>query len=156
MPRHIRYYTTAKKGRWTKPVHEASRRGAMVTLDELFAALDSSPFRKRVALNEPEARYLATKTLPIVLDHARDFIRERLAPALPANDGQQTPMRGHPAFVAQHATATCCRRCLLRWHQIQQGRSLTADEIDHIVTALERWLSEQKLPAKLDKQKRLF
>jgi hypothetical protein len=57
--------------------------------------------------------------------HARDLIARRLAPAEPRNDGKQTPYRGHPVFVAQHATATCCRTCLERWHQIPKGRELT-------------------------------
>jgi len=48
---------------------------------------------------------------------ALDFITARLAPALLKNDGKQTPMRGHPVFIAQHATATCCRRCLWKWYQ---------------------------------------
>lgn len=76
-----------------------------------------------------------------VLDHARDFIDRRLAPAHPAKDGKQTPMRGHPVFIAQHATATCCRPCLAKWHAIPAGRPLTEEERAHVVAALERWLS---------------
>jgi hypothetical protein len=34
-------------------------------------------------------------------------------------------MRGHPVFIAQHATATCCRGCLAKWHDIPAGRALT-------------------------------
>ncbi len=128
----------------------------MITLEELFAALDRSPFRKRMALNGRDAAYLAKKTLPVVMEHARDFVGQRLAPALPENDGRQTPMRGHPVFVAQHATATCCRRCLSRWHQIPLGRALTPDEIDHVVAVLQRWLSAQKVPARVSGQRRLF
>jgi len=45
--------------------------------------------------------------------HARDFVNECLAPELPKNDGKQTPMKNHPVFIAQHATATCCRKCLI-------------------------------------------
>jgi hypothetical protein len=78
-----------------------------------------------------------------VLLHARDFIDKRLAPAQPANDGKQTPMRGHPVFVAQHATATCCRSCLAKWHGIAAGRDLAEMERVHIILALERWLRAQ-------------
>ncbi|MEU6081408.1 DUF4186 family protein [Streptomyces sp. NPDC047108] len=45
-----------------------------------------------------------------------------MAPAEPYKDGRQTPYRGHPVFVAQHATATCCRGCPQRCHHIPQGR----------------------------------
>jgi hypothetical protein len=81
--------------------------------------------------------------LPVVLEHARDFIDRRLAPAEPANDGRQTPFRGHPAFVAQHATATCCRGCLAKWHAIPRGRPLGLAERAHILAVLERWLQMQ-------------
>ena len=76
----------------------------------------------------------------MVLDHARDFVRRRLAPALPHNDGRQTPLRGHPVFVAQHATATCCRSCLAKWHGIQAGSALSDKEVEHAVAAIARWL----------------
>jgi hypothetical protein len=49
-------------------------------------------------------------------------------------------MRGHPVFVAQHATATCCRSCLAKWHAIPVGRQLSDDEQAHVVSAIERWL----------------
>ncbi len=89
--------------------------------DDLFAALARSKFRSRFSLGAKERAYLAEKTLPVVLEHGRQFLVERLAPAQPRNDGRQTPMRGHPVFVAQHATATCCRGCLAKWHFIPQG-----------------------------------
>lgn len=37
--------------------------------------------------------------------HAIDFVEKRLAPAYIPNDGKQTPFKGHPVFIAQHATA---------------------------------------------------
>ena len=79
-----------------------------------------------------------------VLEHAADFIEKRLAPASPANDGKQTPWHNHPVFVAQHATATCCRDCLQKWHQILKGRALTAEEQQYIVGVIRSWLSRQE------------
>ncbi len=84
---------------------------------------------------------MARRSPDTIEQHARDFIAKRLAPALPANDGRQTPMRGHPVFIAQHATATCCRSCLRKWHTIAEGRALTDIEQDHVVAAVMRWLS---------------
>lgn len=77
-----------------------------------------------------------------ILAHARDFVGQRLADAEPANDGRQTPMRNHPVFIAQHATATCCRGCLAKWHNIPKGRALSAEEIDYVVAVIERWIAE--------------
>ena len=45
-------------------------------------------------------------------------IIKRIAPKEPLNDGKQTPMKGHPVFIAQHATATCCRECTRKWHKM--------------------------------------
>jgi hypothetical protein len=66
-----------------------------------------------------------------------------LAPAEPKNDGLQTPMRGHPIFIAQHATATCCRGCLEKWHRIPRGRMLSEAEIQYVLGVLGRWLEKQ-------------
>ncbi|BBL57632.1 DUF4186 domain-containing protein [Methylomonas koyamae] len=112
----------------------------MRDLDELFAGLAKSRFRSRFNLNAKDLQYLHTKGIETILSHADDFIGKRLAPAQPLNDGQQTPYRGHPVFVAQHATACCCRGCLEKWHRIPQGRELNLDERNYIRSVLERWL----------------
>ena len=78
-----------------------------------------------------------------VMDHAVEFIERRLAPAYPVRDGKQTPMRGHPVFVAQHATATCCRGCLEKWHGLPRGRSLSDAEQLYVVDVIDRWLRLQ-------------
>ena len=115
----------------------------MRDLDELFDELAENDFRRKVRLGPRDRAYLAQKTLPVILDHARGFIGEWLAPAEPRNDGKQTPWNGHPVFVAQHATATCCRKCLEKWHRIERGKPLSAVEVEYIVDVLERWLRRE-------------
>jgi len=114
----------------------------MRDFEELQAALSRSRFRSRFRLGSKEAAYLHEKTLPVVLEHGRRFVLQRLASAEPPKDGRQTPMRGHPVFVAQHATATCCRGCLEKWHFIPRGRALTAEEVDYVLAVIERWLAD--------------
>jgi len=75
--------------------------------------------------------------------HAAEFVERRLAPAYPVRDGKQTPMRGHPVFVAQHATATCCRGCLEKWHGLPRGRPLSEAEQLYVVDVLDRLLRKQ-------------
>lgn len=75
--------------------------------------------------------------------HASDFVRERLAPAVIPNDGKQTPMRGHPVFIAQHATATCCRGCLSKWHHIPAGVPLTPQQQDYVVDVIMTWIGRE-------------
>jgi hypothetical protein len=108
--------------------------------DELFTALSKSKFRSRFSLRGRELKYLHEKGMSQVLEHARRFIDERLAPARIANDGKQTPMANHPVFVAQHATGTCCRGCLAKWHGIEKGRELSEREREYVVGVIARWL----------------
>lgn len=117
----------------------------MRNMDELFEALGRSKFRCRFRLSDKDASYLKQKGLETIMEHARDFVSKRLAQAHPANDGRQTPMRNHPVFVAQHATGTCCRKCLEKWHHIQKGQPLTEEQIDYILSVLKRWLATRKI-----------
>jgi hypothetical protein len=115
----------------------------MRDLEEVFSELAGSDFRRRFRLRGKELAYLREKGLAAVLEHADAFVEQRLAPAEPANDGRQTPTRNHPAFVAQHATATCCRGCLAKWHRIPKGRALDEEERRYVLAVIERWLESQ-------------
>src|SRR5215213_528758 len=105
----------------------------MRDVQEVLSRLSHSPFRSRIRLGGKELDYLQNKGMSEVLHHAAEFIDKRLAPASPPNDGKQTPWRNHPVFVAQHATATCCRGCLAKWHEIPKGNQLTNQEKQHII-----------------------
>ena len=109
-------------------------------LDSVMMALAASDFRRRFRLRDQEQRYLQGKGLDTIMSHGSDFIAQRLAPAFPARDGKQTPMKGHPIFVAQHATGTCCRGCLSKWHRIPKGRTLSDDQRAYVLDVLECWL----------------
>lgn len=110
------------------------------SLEQLFARLQRSTFRSRFRLGVKERQYCWDKGAPLIDSHAADFVAQRLAPAHPQNDGKQTPMRGHPVFIAQHATATCCRGCLEKWHHIPQGISLSENQQQYIVSVIHHWL----------------
>ncbi len=113
-------------------------------LHEVFAALAKSSFRQRFHLRGKELEYLRNKGLPVVLEHAADFIEKRLAMASPPNDGKQTPRHHHPVFIAQHATATCCRGCLEKWHGIPKGRALEFAEKPYVLEVIKQWLSSEE------------
>lgn len=108
--------------------------------DTLFTRLSRSTFRSRFHLGAKERQYCWDKGALVIDQHAADFVAKRLAPAMPANDGKQTPMRGHPVFIAQHATATCCRGCLEKWHQIPQGQPLSEEQQTYVVAVIHHWL----------------
>ena len=112
-------------------------------LADLFARLAQSDFRRRFHLSEQDKAYVAEKGLPVIRKHAADFVAQRLAPAYIPNDGKQTPMRGHPVFLAQHATGCCCRGCFSKWHHIPAGRALTPAEQDYAVAVLMAWIEKE-------------
>lgn len=107
--------------------------------------LKRSRFRSRFTLSSKDLSYIDEKGIETIRKHAVDFIVKRLSPEFPPNDGKQTPMRGHPVFIAQHATATCCRDCLLKWHGIKTGKKLDDGEKDYIVNILMSWILDKKL-----------
>jgi hypothetical protein len=107
--------------------------------------LGKSPFRQRFRLGQLELRYLDRKGLIAVLAEADDFLSKRLGAASPANDGKLTPFKGHPVFIAQHATATCCRGCVAKWHGIEKGQALAQSELGHMTEVIERWLRKQSV-----------
>ena len=128
----------------------------MIDIDEAFRRLAASPFRRKFRLAGRERAYAETWGLAAVMKHGEKLIAERLAPAFPRNDGKQTPWRNHPIFVAQHATATCCRGCLEKVHEITKGHELTPAERDYVLRVLERWLAEQVNSAHADAHQATF
>ena len=110
--------------------------------NKLFS-LEKSKFRSKFKLSQKERDYITAKGLDTIKNHAFDFVNSRVAPDSPKNDGKQTPMKGHPVFIAQHATATCCRGCIQKWHGIEKGRALKAAEVDYAVALIMGWIERQ-------------
>jgi exodeoxyribonuclease V alpha subunit len=111
--------------------------------EKLKLRLVKSRFRSSFTLKPKDLGYINKKGLDEIRKHAEEFIRERLAPASPKNDGRQTPFRGHPVFIAQHATATCCRGCLEKWHQIPKNQALNDEEIRYIIDIIMSWIRDE-------------
>ena len=114
-----------------------------MTYKEILIKLSKSKFRSSFKLNTKDIEYINKIGYKKLKEHAYDFINTRLAPKYIKNDGKQTPFKGHPVFIAQHACACCCRSCLEKWHNIPKGRNLTQKEIDSIVNLLMLWINHQ-------------
>ena len=115
----------------------------MQTIDQALDKLEKSKFRSSFYLTKKEREYLDEKGIGVMKSHAEDFVRQKLAPANPINDGKQTPMHGHPVFKGMHATACCCRECLYKWYKVPKGRELTETEISKIVNLIIAWVERQ-------------
>ena len=110
---------------------------------QLFDHLAHSKFRSSFHLKQSDFDYIEKIGMEKLESHARDFIAKREAPAVILNDGKQTPMRGHPVFVAQHATATCCRGCIYKWHKLRPGRELNQIQQDYLVDVIITWIRKE-------------
>lgn len=110
-------------------------------IDTVLYKLSLSKFRSSFHLRKYMKEYVNEKGMDVIRSHAYDFINKRLKPSNIANDGKQTPMKGHPVFIAQHACGCCCRGCLEKWHKIPKDRELTDEEVDDIVNLLMKWVS---------------
>jgi hypothetical protein len=116
-------------------------------IDERLDRIGRHPFRAKFRLRGRDRAITELRGMRIIRRHADELIGKRLAPAEPYKDGKQTPYRGHPVFVAQHATATCCRSCLQRWHGIEKGHELDTRERDYVMNVICRWIEREFAPA---------
>ncbi|MBR6650766.1 MAG: DUF4186 domain-containing protein [Clostridia bacterium] len=117
----------------------------MATIEQTLTRLKQSDFRAKFHLSKKDKEYISQKGMDKIRSHAEDFIRTRLAPENPENDGKQTPMRGHPVFVAQHACACCCRGCLNKWYKVPVGIELSEKQQEKIVNLLMAWINRELL-----------
>ncbi len=111
---------------------------------EILEKLSKSTFRSKFKLKQKDIDYINQKGLDTIKSHAQDFIAKRVAPSFVSNDGKQTPMKGHPVFIAQHATATCCRKCINKWHKFPIGTQLTQEQQDYIVDLIMKWIKKSQ------------
>ena len=111
--------------------------------EEILNRLSNSKFRSKFKLSDKDKEYIKSKGIKTIRNHAYDFIIKRLSSDVIENDGKQTPMRGHPVFIAQHATATCCRGCLYKWHKIEKNKKLNNKEIEYIVNLIMTYIERE-------------
>ncbi len=115
----------------------------MDNIDSKLLSLSKSKFRSSFHLRRYMIDYINDKSINVIKEHAYDFINKRIKPKYIENDGFQTPMKGHPVFIAQHATGTCCRNCLYKWHHIEKNKELNDMEVDYIVNIIMKWIMNE-------------
>lgn len=112
-------------------------------IKNIFDKLSKSKFRSSFHLKDKDILYIEDKGIDKIRNHAYDFVTKRLADTSNVTDGKQTPMKGHPVFIAQHATGTCCRRCLEKWHHISKNKNMTDDDIKCVVDIIMSWIEKE-------------
>lgn len=112
-------------------------------IKNIFDKLSKSKFRSSFHLKDKDILYIEDKGIDKIRNHAYDFVTKRLADTSNVTDGKQTPTKGHPVFIAQHATGTCCRRCLEKWHHISKNKNMTDDDIKYVVDIIMSWIEKE-------------
>lgn len=112
-------------------------------IENILNSLEKSKFRSSFKLGLKDIKYVEQKGMDTIVSHAKDFVASRLADKSKFKDGKQTPMHGHSVFIAQHATATCCRECLSKWHHIEHSHVLTNEEQEYVVSVIIAWIKLQ-------------
>lgn len=112
-------------------------------IKNILDRLSKSKFRSSFHLKNKDILYIEDKGIDKIRNHAYDFVTKRLADTSNVTDGKQTPMKGHPVFIAQHATGTCCRRCLEKWHYISKNKNMTDDDIKYVVDIIMSWIEKE-------------
>ncbi len=80
-----------------------------------------------------ELRKRATKVLKRSVGNAQNF-----------REGIQTPKKGNNVIhYAQHATASCCRKCIEYWHGIPIGRELTGNELGYLTELIMQYVERR-------------
>lgn len=111
-----------------------------IWIEKTMERLSYSTFRSKFVLSDKDRAYARSKGKTTIDRHACELLHSRVGAANPVKDGKQTPWRGHPVFTAQHATATCCRGCIEKWHHIPRGRELTDEEIRRLADLIMAWI----------------
>jgi len=112
-------------------------------IKNILDRLSKSKFRSSFHLKDKDILYIEDKGIDKIRNHVYDFVTKRLADTSNVTDGKQTPMKGHPVFIAQHATGTCCRRCLEKWHHISKNKNMTDDDIKYVVDIIMSWIEKE-------------
>ena len=111
-----------------------------------------------ISLSQYAIRYALRKGRKDLSQATENQIRRAVGPASPPFDGRQTPRETSPKanaiHYAQHATASCCRKCIEEWHGIPQGRTLSNQEIVYLSDLAMRYLLE-KVPGLIPKDQKL-
>ncbi len=112
-------------------------------INKKLNSLKTSKFRNSFHLRKYMYDYIDKQGLDTIEKHCEDFINTRLSIYDSKKDGKQTPTKHHPVFIAQHATACCCRGCLEKWHKIPKEKVLTDKEKNFIKALLITWIIKE-------------
>ncbi|MFH6780890.1 MULTISPECIES: DUF4186 family protein [Methylobacterium] len=114
-----------------------------------FAAMRHEKIREHYwskPFDEKAAALVRKKGVDRVLSGISSRVASSIGKKANGFDGRQTKLEGNVIFYAQHATATCCRKCLSYWHDIPADRDLNPKESKYCEDLIVAYLRE-RLPS---------
>ena len=123
-------------------VHERNRLDAEATFRYMRTEFIRHHFW-HVEIDEGALAHARGKGMIAIRGSVGTRLSQSIGRAKPFWDGMQTPFQGRVVYYAQHATATCCRRCVEEWHGIPRGRPLTENELGYLEYLVTRYLDER-------------
>lgn len=94
----------------------------------------------------PKAILRAKKRgLKAIRERAKQIVSKKIGhPPVSRWDYRNCPQEGTEVIeYGRHATATCCRPCLERWHNIPQNAFLTEEQIKYCVDLVELYVKDR-------------
>lgn len=131
----------AKLVDWTR-VHQRKSEDIAFTFDMLKQEMIRH-FMWHIPFDDEAMRKARKQGLSQVLSGVEGRLRSSIGKAAGVWDSRQTPMQGRVVFYAQHATATCCRKCVAYWHGIPPNRALSQAELSYLVELAQAYLIER-------------
>lgn len=134
-------YCGAKLVNW-KRVHNNDISDAAYT----FSALRYELWRHyywHIPIDKTAINHARRKGIAGMHEAIEKRIRHSVAASNPYRDGMQTPRSANAIYYAQHATATCCRKCIEYWHGIPLGQELNDDQIRYFSELIMFYLKER-------------
>lgn len=124
------------------------RRRRFEDMDYTFSALQTEFIRHDFFVNRKfDEKALAAarkKGKEGVFDSIRKRLEQSVSRASPFRDGTQTPFEENVVYYAQHATATCCRKCMRIWHGIELGAELTEEQTVYCEQLISEYLRQRE------------
>jgi len=93
--------------------------------------------------DEKAVNYALRKGKIELINTVEKRIRASVKAPVDAFDGRRTKWEGNPIHYGQHATATCCRKCIERWHNVPRDEELTEKQVKYFTHLVIMFLEER-------------
>lgn len=131
-----------------KRLEKRSLRDFEYTLTALKTELIRHHYWLHATLGPRAVNYARRKGKRGMKSALTQHLKKAIGDAHPFRDGWQTPYGDEDQgsrilFFAQHATASCCRKCVEIWHGIPTGDELPDEVIDYLTKLTMRYVADR-------------